>query len=227
MNRLSQKIKFPSSESELLDRAHKLAGLNLTELSNLASLPCPTSLHQQKGFRGLLLEHLLGATAGNASAPDFEHLGIELKSLPVSSDGKVKETTFICTAPIPFTELDFFDSCFYHKIKRVLWVPVETNDTKTLGELRLGTSFLWSPSSTELRQLQQDWEELSEAMILGQWDTLTAHRGEIVQVRPKAAHSRIKANTHDEDGDATTTGPRGFYLRRFFTQGILEHALSI
>ena len=39
----------------------------------------------------------LGASAGNKSLPDFESLDIELKTLPVSTEGQVLETTFVCS----------------------------------------------------------------------------------------------------------------------------------
>ena len=74
----------PQSRAELMQRSHALAGLTLAEIANRHQLPVPTRLHNAKGWIGLLLEQCLGADAGPMAAPDFQQLGIELKTIPVS-----------------------------------------------------------------------------------------------------------------------------------------------
>ncbi len=56
-----------------------------------------------------------------------------------------------------------------HKLKRVLWVPVEGDRAIPLAERRVGAPLLWSPSEEEDRQLRMDWEELMDLIVLGRW----------------------------------------------------------
>ena len=84
----------PKSEAELLARAQNLAGMTLGEIAQSINVIVPKDLKREKGWQGLLLEQVLGASAGSRPEPDFPHLGIELKSLPINAQGKPLETTF-------------------------------------------------------------------------------------------------------------------------------------
>ena len=50
--------------------------------------------------------------------------------------------------------------------------------------------------------------------------------GEVMQVRPKAANSRVRRRTLDAEGQMLVTLPRGFYLRTQFTSGIVRQAFG-
>ncbi len=93
-------MKIPSCKQELLNRVQRLAGLTLAEVANDANIEIPVDLKRNKGWIGLLLEHVLGASASSRPEPDFPTLGIELKTLPINSQGKPLETTFVCVAPL-------------------------------------------------------------------------------------------------------------------------------
>lgn len=116
----------PSSESQLLLQAQRLAGFSLGELAAMAGLPIPKDLKRDKGWIGMLLELWLGASAGSKPEQDFAALGVELKTIPVDRQGKPLETTFVCVAPLTGnTGVTWETSHVRHKLKRVLWVPVE------------------------------------------------------------------------------------------------------
>ncbi len=53
-----------------------------------------------------------------------------------------------------------------HKLKRVLWIPVEGERSIPLAKRRVGSSLLWSPNEEEDRQLREDWEELMDMIVL-------------------------------------------------------------
>ena len=55
----------------------------------------------------------------------------------------------------------------------------------------------------------------------GQLAEIDATRGEYLQVRPKAANGQSLCYGLDEAGNKVLTLPRGFYLRRRFTQTIV------
>jgi len=211
----------PSSEAELLERCRAIAGLRLDELAAALCQALPPSARRYKGWTGQLLETALVTTAGNSAAPDFLQLGIELKTLPVDSRGKSLESTYISSVPLMQANLDWEASAVFHKLRRILWVPVETRADSALPERRIGAALLWSPDLNEASVLRQDWEELMEMVCRGQVESITAHQGNCLQIRPKAANANAQCWALDEQGRRFRTLPRGFYLRPAFTATIL------
>jgi DNA mismatch repair protein MutH len=212
----------PLNERELLARARLLAGVSLEVLARTYAQPLPKTLRRAKGFVGQLLELALGATAKNQSIPDFPDLGIELKTLPIDSHGHPRESTYVCTAPTHTEVSSWQDSRVRQKLLHVLWIPIEADPKIPLPERRIGTPLLWHLPPTLEKCLQQDWEELVTVLRLGQAATITARLGTYLQIRPKAAHSRVMHHSLNEDGDRIQSNPRGFYLRTLFTRMVLE-----
>ena len=213
----------PKSEQELLARATDIAGMSFQELADEANIDVPPDLRRDKGWVGQLLEWHLGATAGSKPQQDFEQLGIELKTIPIGYTGKPLETTFVCVAPlIGVHGLTWETSHVRNKLSRVLWIPVEGEREIPLAERRVGSPLIWSPSAEEEQQLKVDWEELMEMIVLGQVEQITARHGEVLQLRPKAANSRVLTEAYGASGKPIKTLPRGFYLRTQFTAKILD-----
>ncbi|MGY3568842.1 DNA mismatch repair endonuclease MutH [Vibrio paucivorans] len=213
----------PQSESELFERARAIAGVSFLDLAEEAEMDVPKDLTRDKGWVGQLLEWHLGAVAGSKPQQDFEQLGIELKSIPISYTGKPLETTFVCVAPLVGVHgLTWEQSHVRNKLSRVLWVPVEGEREIPLADRRVGSPLIWSPSEQEEKQLKQDWEELMEMIVLGQVEKITARHGEVLQLRPKAANSRALTDAYGASGKLIKTLPRGFYLRTQFTANILQ-----
>ncbi|MEJ2765464.1 DNA mismatch repair endonuclease MutH [Photobacterium sp. MCCC 1A19761] len=218
----------PRSEQELLDRAHALAGCTFDELAAEAGMVTPPDLRRDKGWVGQLLEWHLGASAGSKPVPDFVELGIELKTIPISYTGKPLETTFVCVAPLVGLQgVTWENSHIRHKLARVLWVPVEGERDIPLGDRRVGSPLLWSPSADEEQQLRHDWEELMDMIVLGQVETITARHGEVLQLRPKAANGKALTEAYGVNGQIIKTRPRGFYLKTNFTAEILSRAFLL
>jgi DNA mismatch repair protein MutH len=212
----------PSCLAELTSRFTSIAGKKISELAKHHGISIPTSLHRTKGWIGQLIEIALGATAGNKSMPDFPTLGIELKTLPLNQHLQPSETTYVCTAPLNSINTIWEQSSVYHKLRHVLWVPVEGTTTKPLAKRHIGTPFLWQPSQKQMAVLKQDWEELMEYIQLGGISNLSAKHGKYLQIRPKAANSKVLINAINNDGTAIKTVPKGFYLRTAFTKIILQ-----
>lgn len=212
----------PASEAQLMEQAQRLAGYSLGELAAMAGLAIPQDLKRDKGWIGVLLELWLGASAGSKPEQDFAALGVELKTIPVDSQGKPLETTFVCVAPLTGnTGITWETSHVKHKLNRVLWVPVEGDRAIPLAERRIGTPLIWSPDEEEDRQLRLDWEELMDLIVLGQVERITARHGEVLQLRPKAANSKALTEAIGTHGEPILTLPRGFYLKKNFTGALL------
>ena len=221
-------ITVPKNETELLARAYQLAGLTLGEIAETANVQVPNNLNKEKGWVGLLLEHVLGATAGSKPVPDFPELGIELKSLPISQTGKPLETTFVCVAPLTgLIGTTWQTSHLKNKIARVLWVPVIAERSLPIYQRTVATPFIWSPDSEEEELLAQDWQELTDMIVLGEVEKIHGKHGQVLQLRPKAANSKALTKAFNQYGQPFKTLPRGFYLKTAFTHSLLIKHLRI
>lgn len=214
-------VSPPCSEAELMQRCQQIAGKTIGHLAQQCQISVPADLRRHKGWQGNLLELVLGADAGNQAEPDFVSLGIELKTLPLNLRGIPKESTYVCTVnPRAISETHWQTSWLRRKLSKVLWLPVEADKSIPLENRYIGEAILWQPSDTTEAILQQDWEELMEVMIAQ--GSVTAKMGRYLQIRPKAAHSRIITSQIGQDGQVEWYHPCGFYLRTSFTQQILS-----
>lgn len=218
----------PSTIEELLGRAEALAGLRLAELAARFDVPVPPDLRRAKGFVGGLVERALGATAGSRALPDFPELHVELKTLPVDRNGAPVESTFVCTIPLTeIGEVEWADSRVRRKLSQVLWMPVEGEREIPVGERRLGQALLYRLTEDDELLLRADWEELAGFIGRGHVEALTGHLGKVLQIRPKAAHSRARRLGFDADGAPFAALPRGFYLRPAFTHSLLRRHFAL
>lgn len=215
-------IPPPCSRDELLARVKNIAGLRLGELARQYQQRVPDNFLSDKGWTGQLIEQILGANASSQAEPDFKDIGVELKTIPVDSTGRPKETTYVCTVPLADEiEPDWQSSWIHRKLACVLWLPIESDKSIPIANRRIGNAVLWQPSHEQAAILQQDWEEHMELISLGRIHEISAHHGTYLQIRPKAADSKALRDTTDEEGNLVKTLPRGFYLRTQFTATIL------
>jgi DNA mismatch repair protein MutH len=214
----------PQSEEELLERTRAIAGLRLDAIAESCGIEVPQDLRRQKGWVGQLLEKALGADAQSLAEPDFRAIGVEMKTLPLDSKGKPRESTYVCTVPLEEgIEPNWESTWIRRKLSRVLWLPVEADPQLSLAERRVGNALLWSPNAEEEALLRQDWEELTEMICMGELEQISARLGTVLQIRPKAANSRVRCRSVGAAGEAILTNPRGYYLRAAFTRRLLEH----
>lgn len=225
MSAPSRHFQSPQTLQELMQRAVSLAGYSLGDLAQIAGLQAPTDLRREKGWMGLLLERLLGAEAGSKPEPDFAHLGVELKTLPVDRHGKPLESTFVAVAPATgWHGVTWESSHVRQKLQAVLWIPILAERLIPPAERVIARPFLWQPSCEQEAQLRSDWQELVELLALGQYQQINAYRGQYLQLRPKAANGRSKTYGLDANGQAVAVQPKGFYLRSQFTATLLQAA---
>lgn len=217
----------PKNQADLLARSQRIAGLNLGDLAQMAQLTIPANLQYHKGWPGMLIEKWLGATAGSKPQQDFPELGIELKTIPINEFYRPLETTYVCYAPLTnLSGVSWQTSNVKNKLQRVLWVPVEGSREIPLAKRRVATAFFWQPNQEEDAVLQRDWEELTEMITLGKVEQITARLGQALHIRPKAASGQILTDAIGNDGEKIRTRPRGFYLRKSFTEQILHRQFT-
>jgi len=213
----------PSDQEELMQRVLALSGFCLGEIAEIANINVPKNFKQEKGWSGQLIELMLGATAGSKPQQDFPELGIELKTIPIDMQGRPLETTYVCFAPLMgLTGIQWENANVYNKLRRVLWLPIQGSRDLAPADRMVGTGFLWQPSPEQEQQLKQDWEELMDMIVLGDVEAITAHHGAYLQLRPKAANGNVLTDAIGKNGKTIRTRPRGFYLRKQFTQNVLN-----
>ena len=218
----------PNTEMELMHRAEALVGVRLCDIAESLGLRVPIHPLHAKGWAGQLIESALGASAGSLPEPDFQRIGVELKTIPVRRDGTPRESTYVCMVPLVCAENPVWHaSNVLLKLSRVLWMPIVVDDNAAIAERTLGFPLLWSPTAEEEADLRADWEELMDFVYLGQVETITAHHGTHLQIRPKAADSHARRGGIDEHGAPVATLPRGFYLRPSFTGALLARHFLI
>lgn len=204
-------------------RAGDIAGSSLGDLARRLGIRLPGNAARAKGWTGTLLETALGATAASRPEPDFQRIGVELKTVPVRTDGRPRESTYICTLPLPGGDPPLWErSTVRRKLARVLWIPVVYESGTPIAGRCVGSAILWSPSREEEALLRADWEELMDMACTGQLESITARHGTCLQIRPKAANAAARRRGVGEDGAPGRTLPRGFYLRAAFTEAIFR-----
>jgi DNA mismatch repair protein MutH len=220
---LGVSVAPPRDEHELRVRAFGLEGRSVASLAASVGMVLPPVGASSKGKVGELLERALGATGGSRAAHDFPELGIELKTLPVDVRGVARESTYVCRASFDAVEtLTWERSWVRAKLAHVLWIPVVTPEKASpWAERRIGTPFFWEPSAAEEALLADDFAEILGTAAVAGVEAVSARRGKLLQLRPKAATGSARARTVSEEGDESSSVPRGFYLRATFTSGLL------
>ncbi|PIP79814.1 MAG: DNA mismatch repair endonuclease MutH [Gammaproteobacteria bacterium CG22_combo_CG10-13_8_21_14_all_40_8] len=214
----------PQTEQQLMQLVYAIAGMNIAQVAQQCEQIVPENLMHNKGFVGQLIEMALGAESGSLAQPDFPHLGIELKTLPINAQGRPKESTYVSVAPLTdLGGIHYENSIVGQKLNHVLWIPIEGEQSIPLAERRIGQGFLWKPSEHQYQQLHRDFTEIMETIALGQVETISAHQGEVLQLRPKAANAKALTQAIGPEGRKMMTLPRGFYLRPSFTASLLDH----
>lgn len=217
----------PETKQELLDRVQGLNGLTIGQSARRYGLAIPENLRHHKGWFGHLMERVLGADAQSKPMPDFTQLGIELKTLPIGNNGKPSESTFVASINLlKIHQENWETSVVKKKLSQVLWLPMEGNSAIPLSERRIGLGFIWYPTPQQMDQLAEDWRLLTELIVLGKLENISAHLGRWLQIRPKAANGKALTSARNEAGTVIKTLPRGFYLRSRFTYQLLLDAMA-
>ncbi len=216
-------IQPPESIAELMQRAESLIGLELQHIAQQYAAQLPDNLLLEKGWIGQFIETVLGASSGSLPQPDFPHLGVELKTIPINEQGKPLESTYVSVVHLMNTHNETWEnSLVRRKLQHVLWFPIVSDKGIPIPNRMVATPLLWQPSAAEEQILRADWEETMEKVTLGELGQLNSRFGQALQVRPKAANSKVLTDAIGKDGTVIKTLPRGFYLRTSFTEQILK-----
>jgi DNA mismatch repair protein MutH len=210
--------------AELLYRAQMLSSVPVCTLAQALGVPVPEHTLRAKGWLGALIELALGADPKAGSLPDFPHLGVELKTLPVDKQGRSIESTFCCAIDMLQAQYEEWEtSRLKQRLSRVLFIPIQVSGKRSDLTVRVIQSpYLWEPDAPQWQILQQDWEWLMGKIGAGVTAQISAFEGEYLQLRPKAAKASQRTWGADACYGIQRVQPMGFYLRARFTTALIQ-----
>lgn len=222
----------PGAETteRLMRHARALVGVTLAELADGLGLGVPVGNVRSKGWSGQIIERELGAGDGGEKGPDFLHLGIELKTVPVTVDLVPVESTAVCQIdPIAIAAESWAQSYARSKLSRVLFVALSVSDRRApVADRRVAAATLWSPTAEQEALLAADFEYFVTGFFrTGRAAEITGHQGRVLQVRPKGRDAADLRRAYGPDGQAVRIGKCGFYLRPAFVGHILRNAVML
>ena len=176
----------PLNVEELLLRAQALEGFAVGDLASQLGFLVPSDNVRSKGFVGQLVERALGADPKAGELPDFPNLGVELKTIPLRSDGKPSESTFICSIHMESADRDEWETSRLHRrLQRVLFLAIDSSKVAPLAQRRFGRAVVWQPSADEWQLLQHDWEDLMGAIGSGRGATSAREKAKSSSFAPR------------------------------------------
>jgi DNA mismatch repair protein MutH len=216
----------PPSEAALIARANALVGYTFEDIALALGLHVEADNLRTKGKFGDLIERALGGDGASTATHDFPELQIELKTVPLTPRSTPQESTYVCTVQLHNAEeVPWELSWPARKLRKVLWVATSGSEIPW-QQRRVLQAVLWSPTVEQTAQLRADYETAMGLVLAGRIAELTAHHGIFMQVRPKAANSRVLTEVYDDEHGVTKTVPKGFYLRPVFTGSILQQSTA-
>ena len=220
----------PATLAQLLRHARALVGTSLADLADGLGLGVPVGHLRTKGWAGQIIERELGAGDGAEHGPDFAHLGIELKTVPVTAALVPLESTAVCQIdPIAIAAESWASSYVRRKLARVLFIALEVPARPApVGDRRVAAVSLWSPAPADEALLAADFEHFVQNFFrTGRASEITGHQGKLLQVRPKGRNAADVRRAYGPSGEPILLGKCGFYLRPGLVGRILRDAAGL
>jgi len=168
---------------------------------------------QNKGWKGLVLERLVGLQTNISKAPNG--LTYELKSVAfhyVKNELVPKETMAITMInPAELKAHSFFESHVWAKLKTIVFCAVMWHGKNSeKAELLKVTSLDFSKTDELIQEIKTDYDFIRHKLVTKGFKSLTGKDGKWIQARTKGA------------GHGSTS--RAFYARTKFVKKIFEIA---
>lgn len=194
-----------------IENLNKFIGQDLAELAKIHGITTFLNGKQNKGWKGLTLEHLAGLSNNNTQAPNG--LGFELKSTAfykVKGNWTPKETFAITMInPGILVDTPFFKSHCWEKLKSLVYCAVSwSGKHNEKSELLKVQSFDFLESEILIKEIQDDYEFIREKCSSNGFAALTGKDGKWIQARTKGA------------GHGSTS--RAFYARKSLIKEIIN-----
>ncbi len=191
----------------------KYIGQDLRKLARKYGITTYETGKQNKGWKGLILEHLAGLETNVSKAPNG--LSYELKSVAFYKvNGKLvpKETMAITMInPTELKKEPFFESHCWAKLKSIVFCAVMWHgENSESAELIKVASLDFAEDDELIKEIRSDYEFIREKLISQGFESLTGKDGKWIQARTKGpGHGSVS---------------RAFYARTSLVEKIFETA---
>lgn len=171
-----------------------------------------------KNRHALITRAILGITDADAEIEEFVKSGIEVKTIRLEQNGRLKEA--MSFKQIQYKQIineDWGDSYWYETLnKKFLFVVYQKNDA---GNYNLRTAFFWNMPCADLQVAHDFWEDTKAKISNGDFDHfIKSSDNMICHVRPKARDS------HDlmETADGSMQKKKCFWLNRDYILKVVQ-----
>lgn len=189
----------------------KYIGQELHQYAEQFGITTYKNEHQNKGWKGQVIERLAGLTNNNKKAPNG--LSFEVKSSAFCQNKSgvwVPKETFAITMlnPKELETTEFFDSHCWEKLKSLIYCAVSWNGTNnSTSKLLKVVSFDFSVDSSVIEQIKSDYDFIRNKYITQGYGSLSGRDGIFIQARTKGSGHGSKS--------------RAFYARKILINEII------
>lgn len=172
--------------------AEALVDKTLSEIQKEIKSQDESSRVTTKGRIGHLIEEYFDVKINSFSAPDLEHLGIEIKTCPLKYNKD--KTKLSVKEPMSLNIVnyhnevnckDIIESSLYQKNKRILIVCYIHDSSKPRSEYKIKYVFLFEMSEEVLSELRPDYDLIINKIKAGQATDLRQHYNKYLTTCPK------------------------------------------
>lgn len=209
-----------SSVTSIVEYARHLVGSTLREQTHLQRID---DIHRRKGSFGNALEKYYFQYDINSNPhPDFEKVGLELKTTPVkrNRDGSYSAKERLVFSMIDYMRVvdeDFEHSNFLEKARKVLLVTYEWRPNVDPLDYRIVLASLWGLPSKDMPQIKRDWETVVNKIRAGHAEDISSSDTMYLEACTKASNSRVRRH---QPFSATMAKPRAWALKESYMTAV-------
>ena len=173
-----------------IDNLKKYVGENLANYAKEYNITTYLNGKQNKGWKGLVLERLVGLSNNNTKAPNG--LGFELKSISFKNkkdEWAPKETMAITMInQKELIEHPFYKSHCWEKLKSLILCACSWNGKNDVESTLVAvSSFDFIEDENLIKEIESDYEFIRNKLITQGFSSLTGKDGKWIQARTKGA----------------------------------------
>lgn len=217
----------PSDKSSIISYAKKLEGSTLAEHVDITSIDDP---QKRKGSFGNAVEqHYFMYRLNSDSAPDFDEVGLELKTTPMKKDkkGNLRAKERLVITMISYAEVvneTFETSSFLHKANDMLLLVYLYEPNKNPMEYEVKLVEEWTIPEEDLPIFKQDWELVVNKVRAGRAEAISGGDTLYLEACTKATNSKVTTTQPFSDVPAK---PRAWAIKASYMSAIENKLLTM
>lgn len=201
------------SIESIVEYAMKLEGKTLRQMTGLDTIDDP---RQRRGsFGNAVEEYYFKYDINNNQAPDFDKVGLELKTTPLkrNSHGELVAKERLVITNIDYMEViseGFEGSHFLEKVSDVLLITYLYEKDKSPLDYTIELVARWGLPEEDLPQIRHDWETVVDKVRSGHAEDISSSDTLYLEACTKAANSEVRRR---QPFSAVLAKPRAWALK--------------